>query len=75
MESIEAQSEAEATVILTDDVGIFNNQYKYSIGVPDKHITVKSEGEDAPYSIGGKSMSTVQLDGDVTFENVWLSLG
>lgn len=42
MESIEAQSEAEATVILTDDVGIFNNQYKYSIGVPDKHITVKS---------------------------------
>ena len=75
MESIKAQSEAEATVILTDDVGIFNNQYKYSIGVPDKHITVKSDGEDAPYSIGGKSMSTVQLDGDVTFENVWLSLG
>ncbi|HIU07919.1 MAG TPA: hypothetical protein IAD48_05180 [Candidatus Limiplasma pullistercoris] len=62
-------------MILTADIGIFNNQYRYTIGVAGKHITVKSEGEGAPYSIGGKSMATVELSGDMTFDNVWLSLG
>ena len=75
IEQIEEQSETDATVILTADIGIFNNQYKYTIGVAGKHITVKSEGEGAPYSIGGKSMATVELSGDMTFDNVWLSLG
>lgn len=75
IEQIEEQSETDATVILTADIGIFNNQYRYTIGVAGKHITVKSEGEGAPYSIGGKSMATVELSGDMTFDNVWLSLG
>lgn len=75
IEQIEDQSETDATVILTADIGIFNNQYRYTIGVAGKHITVKSEGEGAPYSIGGKSMATVELSGDMTFDNVWLSLG
>ena len=75
MGDIAAQTERDATVILTGDVGIFNNQYKYTIGVSGKHITVKSEGDGAPYSIGGKSMSSVSLTGDMTFDNVWLSLG
>lgn len=74
--AIEALPEdSDATVILTNDVGIFNNQYKYSIGVEGRHITVKSEGDGAPYSIGAKSMSSVSLNGDMTFENVWFSLG
>lgn len=75
IKQIEDQSETDATVILTADIGIFNNQYRYTIGVAGKHITVKSEGEGAPYSIGGKSMATVELSGDMTFDNVWLSLG
>ena len=75
IEQIEEQSETDATGILTADIGIFNNQYRYTIGVAGKHITVKSEGEGAPYSIGGKSMATVELSGDMTFDNVWLSLG
>ena len=72
IKQIEEQSETDATVILTADIGIFNNQYRYTIGVAGKHITVKSEGEGAPYSIGGKSMATVELSGDMTFDNVWL---
>ena len=75
MNSINEQTELEATVILTKDIGIYNTQYKYSIGVFGKHIIIKSEGDGAPYSIGAKSMSSVSLTGDVTFDNVWLSLG
>lgn len=75
MQTIENSDETDATVILTADVGIFNNQYKYTIGAQGKHITVRSEGDGAPYSIGSKSMNSVQLTGDVTFDNVWLSLG
>lgn len=48
IKQIEDQSETDATVILTADIGIFNNQYRYTIGVAGKHITVKSEGEGAP---------------------------
>lgn len=75
MRTIEKSDETDATVILTADVGISSNYYKYTIGVPGKHITVKSEGDGAPYSIGSRSMSSVQLTGDVKFDNVWLSLG
>lgn len=48
IKQIEYQSETDATVILTADIGIFNNQYKYTIGVAGKHITVKARAKARP---------------------------
>ena len=67
LDAIAADTETEAMIVLTGDVQVLNTtDRKYTFGVDEKHITVRSEGEMKKFSFPGYGI----LTGDCTFDNV-----